>query len=124
MKNQREKIRIRFFRTNGRKINREANGQFVKEFNSIKELKIFFTNCTSCSIYCVNLVEDLTPSQYQAYVQNDMCYKMLKEAMERHQKDGWYPLSTFEDWKRESKESYRLWMGRYRKDVSKNRKRR
>ena len=124
MKNQREKIRIRFFRTNGRKINQEANGQFVKEFNSIKELKIFFANCTSCSIYCVNLVEDLTPSQYQAYVQNDMCYKMLKEAMERHQKDGWYPLSTFEDWKRESKKSYRLWMGRYRKDVSKNRKRR
>ena len=73
MKNQREKIRIRFFRTNGRKINREANGQFVKEFNSIKELKIFFANCTSRSIYCVNLIEDLTPSQYQAYTQNDMC---------------------------------------------------
>ena len=124
MEKKREKIRIRFYRTNGRKINRETNGQFVKEFNSIKELKIFFANCTSRSIYCVNLVEDLTPSQYQAYVQNDMCYKMLKEAMERHQKDGWYPLSTFEDWKRESKESYRLWMGRYRKDVSKNRKRR
>lgn len=124
MKNQREKIRIRFFRTNGRKINREANGQFVKEFNSIKELKIFFSNCTSRSIYCVNLTEDLTPSQYQAYVQNDMCYKTLKEAMERHKKDNWYHLSTFEDWKRESKESYRLWMGRYKKDVSKNRKRR
>ena len=124
MKNQREKIRIRFFRTNGRKINREANGQFVKEFNSIRELKIFFSNCTSRSIYCVNLTEDLTPSQYQAYAQNDMCYKTLKEAMERHKKDGWYHLSTFEDWKRESKESYRLWMGRYKKDVSQNRKRR
>ena len=122
MKNQREKIRIRFFRTNGRKINREANGQFVKEFNSIKELKIFFANCTSRSIYCVNLIEDLTPSQYQAYTQNDMCYKMLKEAMERHQKDGWYPLSTFEDWKRESKNAYRLWMNRYKKDVKKNKK--
>ena len=122
MKNQREKIRIRFFRTNGRKINQEANGQFVKEFNSIRELKIFFSNCTSRSIYCVNLTEDLTPSQYQAYVQNDMCYKMLKEAMERHQKDGWYPLSTFEDWKRESKNAYRLWMNRYKKDVKKNKK--
>ena len=124
MKNQKEKIRIRFYRTNGSKINREANGQFIKEFNSIKELKIFLSNCTSRSIYCVNLVEDLTPSQYQAYAQNDMCYKRLKEAMERYKKDGWYHLSTFEDWKRESKESYRLWMGRYKKDVSKNRKRR
>lgn len=122
MKNQREKIRIRFFRTNGRKINREANGQFVKEFNSIRELKIFFSNCTSRSICCVNLTEDLTPSQYQAYVQNDMCYKTLKEAMERHKKYGWYPLSTFEDWKRESKNAYRLWMNRYKKDVKKNKK--
>lgn len=122
MKNQREKIRIRFFRTNGRKTNREANGQFVKEFNSIRELKIFFSNCTSRSICCVNLTEDLTPSQYQAYVQNDMCYKTLKEAMERHKKYGWYPLSTFEDWKRESKNAYRLWMNRYKKDVKKNKK--
>lgn len=124
MKNQREKIRIRFFRTNGRKTNREANGQFVKEFNSIRELKIFFSNCTSRSICCVNLTEDLTPSQYQAYVQNDMCYKTLKEAMERHKKYGWYPLSTFEDWKRESKNAYRLWMNRYKKDVKKNKKKR
>ena len=122
MENQREKIRIRFFRTNGRKTNREANGQFVKEFNSIRELKIFFSNCTSRSICCVNLTEDLTPSQYQAYVQNDMCYKTLKEAMERHKKYGWYPLSTFEDWKRESKNAYRLWMNRYKKDVKKNKK--
>ena len=51
-----------------------------------------------------------------------MCYKMLKKAMERHQKDGWYPLSTFEDWKRESKNAYRLWMNRYKKDVKKNKK--
>ena len=122
MKNQKEKIRIRFYRTNGRKTNREANGQFVKEFNSIRELKIFLSNCTSRSICCVNLTEDLTPSQYQAYVQNDMCYKTLKEAMERHKKYGWYPLSTFEDWKRESKNAYRLWMNRYKKDVKKNKK--
>ena len=47
MKNQREKIRIRFFRTNGRKINREANGQFIKEFNSIRELKTFISNLHS-----------------------------------------------------------------------------
>ena len=69
MEKKREKIRIRFYRTNGRKINRETNGQFVKEFNSIRELKTFISNLHSShsNIYCVNLCEDLTPSQYQAF---------------------------------------------------------
>ncbi len=65
MKNQKEKIRIRFYRTNGRKTNREANGQFIKEFNSIRELKTFISNLLSSrihssrsNIYYVNLCED------------------------------------------------------------------
>jgi len=83
MEKKREKIRIRFYRTNGRKINREAKGQFVKEFNSIRELKTFISNLrfSHSNIYCVNVCEDLTPSQYQAFFQNEMSDDKIKTAL-------------------------------------------
>ena len=106
MKAQKEKIRIRFYRTNGRKINREAKGYFIKEFNSIRELKTFISNlCFSHSnIYCVNLCEDLTPSQYQAFCQNEMSNDKIKAALKYWR---WEPKLSFDKWKKLSHDSYK-----------------
>ena len=123
MKNQREKIRIRFFRTNGRKINREANGQFIKEFNSIRELKTFISNLHSSRshIYCVNLCEDLTPSQYQAFCQNEMSNDKIKRAIEHWR---WEPKYSFEDWKALSHNSYKKSVKEQKKGINAIKKRR
>lgn len=123
MKNQREKIRIRFFRTNGRKINREANGQFIKEFNSIRELKTFVSNLRSSrsNIYCVNLCEDLTPSQYQAFCQNEMSNDKIKRAIEHWR---WGPKYSFEDWKALSHNSYKESVKKQKKSIKECNKRR
>lgn len=122
MKNQKEKIRIRFYRTNGRKTNREAKGQFVKEFNSIRELKTFISNLLSSrsNIYCVNLCEDLTPSQYQAFCQNEMSNDKIKRAIEHWR---WVPKS-FEDWKALSHNSYKKSVKGQKKAIKECNKRR
>lgn len=106
MEKKREKIRIRFYRTNGRKINREAKGQFVKEFNSIRELKTFISNlCFSHSnIYCVNVCEDLTPSQYQAFCQNEMSDDKIKTTLKHWRYE---PKLSFDEWKKLSHDSYK-----------------
>ena len=123
MKNQREKIRIRFFRTNGRKINREANGQFIKEFNSIRELKTFISNLHSSRshIYCVNLCEDLTLSQYQAFCQNEMSNDKIKRAIEHWRGE---PKYSFEDWKALSHNSYKKSVKEQKKSIKECNKRR
>ena len=123
MKNQKEKIRIRFFRTNGRKTNRETKGQFVKEFNSIRELKIFITNLhvSHSNIYCVNLCEDLTPSQYQAFCQNEMSNDKIKRAIEHW---CWEPKYSFEDWKALSYNSYKKSVKEQKKGIKECNKRR
>ena len=123
MKNQKEKIRIRFYRTNGRKINREANGQFVKEFNSIRELKTFISNLRSSrsNIYCVNLCEDLTPSQYHGFCQNEMSDDEMKRAVEHWR---WEPKYSFEDWKALSHNSYKKSVKEQKKGIKECNKRR
>lgn len=123
MKNQKEKIRIRFYRTNGRKTNREANGQFVKEFDSIRELKTFISNLLSSRsyIYCVNLCEDLTPSQYQAFCQNEMSNDKIKKAIEHWR---WEPRYSFEDWKALSHNSYKKSVKEQKKGIKECNKRR
>ena len=124
MKNQKEKIRVRFFRTNGRKINREARGQFIKEFNSVRELKTFISNLrSSCSnIYCVNLCEDLTSSQYQAFCQNDMSNDKIKRAVEHWRR--WHPEFSFEDWKALSHDSFKKSVKAQKKGIKECNKRR
>lgn len=123
MKNQKEKIRIRFYRTNGRKTNREANGQFIKEFNSIRELKTFISNLhfSRSHIYCVNLCEDLTPSQYQAFCQNEMSNDKIKRAIEYWR---WEPKYSFEDWKALSHNSYKKSVKEQKKGIKECNKRR
>ncbi len=128
MKNQKEKIRIRFYRTNGRKTNREANGQFIKEFNSIRELKTFISNLLSSRlhssrsyIYCVNLCEDLTPSQYQAFCQNEMSNDKIKRAIEHWR---WGLKYSFNDWKALSHNSYKKSVKEQKKGIKECNKRR
>ena len=122
MEKKKEKIRIRFYRANGRKANREAKGQFIKEFNSIRELKTFISNLLSSrsNIYCVNLCEDLTPSQYQAFCQNEMSNDKIKRAIEHWR---WEPKS-FEDWKALSHNSYKKSVKEQKKAIKECNKRR
>lgn len=128
MEKEKEKIRVRFYRANGRKANREAKGQFIKEFNSIRELKTFISNLLSSrihssrsDIYCVNLYEDLTPSQYQAFCQNEMSNDKIKKAVEHWR---WEPKPSFEYWKALSHNSYRKSVKEQKKGIKECNKRR
>ncbi len=123
MENKREKIKIRFYRTNGRKTNQKANGQFTKEFNSIRELKTFISNLrfSRSNIYCVNLCEDLTPSQYQAFCQNEMSNDKIKRALKTWK---WEPKLSFDEWKKLSHDSYKKSVKEQKKGIKECNKRR
>lgn len=123
MEKKREKIRIRFYRTNGRKINRETNGQFVKEFNSIRELKTFISNLHSShsNIYCVNLCEDLTSSQYQAFCQNEMSHDKIKKTIKHWHGEIEF---SFEGLKTLSQNSYKKTVKEQKKGIKECNKRR
>ena len=123
MENKKEKIKIHFYRTNGRKTNREAKGQFAKEFSSIRELKTFISNLrfSRSNIYCVNLCEDLTPSQYQAFCQNEMSNDKIKRALKIWE---WEPKLSFDEWKKLSHDSYKKSVKEQKKGIKECNKRR
>ena len=125
MEKKREKIRIRFYRcslhsTNWGftgKWNRQMKGAFTKEFNSIRELKEFICNTRKSNLYCVNLCEDLTPSQYQSFCQNEMNKVDIKRTLDKRNEDPnkWWNYISFE-------ELQRMIFERYKEEVKKQKK--
>lgn len=126
MEKKKEKIKIRFYRCTIHsmewgftgKWNKQMKGTFTKEFNSIRELKEFIRNTRKSNIYCVNLCEDLTPSQYQAFCQNDMNKVDIKRTLDKrsHREwDYWITHISFE-------ELQRMMFERYKEDVKKQKK--
>ena len=138
MEKKKEKIRVRFYRCTIRptkwgligKWNKQMKGAFVKEFNSIRELKQFICNTRKSNIYCVNLCEDLTPSQYQAFCQNDMNKVDLKRALDwelNYEKEKRYTIQhyfTFEELQDMSRNRYKDQVKKQKKAIKECNKRR
>lgn len=137
MEKKREKIRIRFYRCTIHptewgftgKWNKQMKGAFTKEFNSIRELKEFIRNTRKSNLYCVNLCEDLTPSQYQSFCQNNMNKVDIKRTLDKRQAnnrmwDEWITHVSFEELQRMLAETYKKDVKRQKKAIKECNKRR
>lgn len=88
--NEKSQIKVRFYRAKYPCKNKDKKGAFIKEFQSIRELKQFIEmlNKKRTGIYSVDLEADLTPSQFQAFAQNRMNKVNIRKAIEKHRKSG------------------------------------
>lgn len=88
--NKKSQIKVRFYRAKYPRKNKDKKGAFTKEFQSIRELKQFIEMLSKkrTNVYTVDLVADLTPSQYQAFAQNGMNKVNIRKAVERYRKSG------------------------------------
>lgn len=86
--NEKSQIKVRFYRAKYPRKNKDKKGAFTKEFQSIRELKQFIEmlNKKRTDIYTVDLVADLTPSQYQAFAQNGMNKVNIRKAIKRYKR--------------------------------------
>lgn len=86
--NEKSPIKVRFYRAKYPCKNKDKNGAFTKEFQSIRELRQFIEmlNKKRSDIYTVDLEADLTPSQYQAFVQNGMNKVNIRETIKKRKR--------------------------------------